>query len=126
MQFFKSPLFIVCSILFLLHQLLQHVFSINIALADAYLDNIMAMPIVLTILQAERQILFKRALAYQLPVLEVFLATLYIILISELIFPLLTTRFTSDWLDVVFFLAGAGIYLIVEYSLKNKKVLYYK
>jgi hypothetical protein len=114
MDALKSPLFIICSILFLLHQLAQYALKLHIPPADAYLDNLVAMPIFLSLLVAERKILFKRDKAYRLSLLEVFLATVYVSLISELLFPLLAKRFTFDLLDFVFFLAGAALYLLIK------------
>lgn len=121
MEILKSPLFIISCILFIAHQLLQHVFKINIPIADAYLDNILAMPIILPLLLAERRYLFKRGSVYHLPLLEVILATIYVSLISELLFPLLSSRFTFDWLDFVFFFAGAAAYLVMERNRLKKK-----
>jgi hypothetical protein len=121
MEALKSPLFITSCILFIVHQLLQHVFKINIPLADEYLDNLLAMPIILPLLLVERRYLFKRGSTYRLPLLESILATIYVSLISELLFPLLSSRFTFDWLDFVFFFAGAGVYLVVEAYREKKK-----
>ena len=119
MESVKSPLFIICSVLFLLHQVAQYILEVRIPFVDAYLDNLVAMPIFLALLMAERRILFKRDATYKLSVLEVFLATAYISLISELLFPLLASRFTFDPFDVAFFFAGAALFLIIkpkEYS----------
>lgn len=124
MEMLKSPLFIISCILFVGHQLLQHVFKINIPLADAYLDNFLAMPIILPLLLAERRYLFKRGGTYHLPLLEVILATIYISLISELLFPLLSSRFTFDWLDFAFFIAGAALYVLVERKLEHKTAIH--
>lgn len=114
MKAFKSSLFIVCAILFLLHQLVQYVFKIKLSFADAYLDNMVAMPIILTLLHAERIYLFKRGASYRLTTLEIILATLYIAVMSEVLFPLLSPSFIFDWYDFVFFFAGAALFLITE------------
>lgn len=103
-----------CVVLFLVHQVLQYMLNIRIALADAYLDNLLAMPIILTLLVAERRHLFKRGPDYRLPLLEVGLATLYISMVSELLFPLLSSRFTFDLLDYFFFISGAVLFIIVN------------
>lgn len=120
MEILKSPLFITSCVIFIAHQLLQHVFKINIPLANAYLDNFLAMPIILPLLLAERRYLFKRGGTYHLPLLEVILATIYVSLISELLFPLLSSRFTFDWLDFAFFFAGAAVYVLVERNTESK------
>jgi hypothetical protein len=112
MQALKSPLFIVSTLFFLLHQWTQHVFKIKMLFADAYLDNLLAMPIILTLLRAERSYLFKKGASYRLTILDIILTTVYIAVLSELLFPILSPRFTFDWLDFVFFFAGAALFLI--------------
>ena len=114
MKALKSPLFIVSCVLFLVHQLLQHSFKVPVPFADAYLDNILAMPIILTLLVAERRCLFNRGVAYNLSLQEVLLTTADISLVSEYLFPFLSTRFVTDPMDFVFFFAGTGLYLLNE------------
>jgi hypothetical protein len=110
----NTPLFIICSALFLLHQALQHLLKVKLPLADAYLDNLLAMPVILTLLVAERRHLFRKGADYRLSLLEVILATAYVSAISEWLFPLLSNRFTSDLPDIVFFFAGAGLYYFFQ------------
>lgn len=121
MQTLKSPLFIVSIALFLLHQVLQHLLKISLPLADRYLDNLLAMPIILSLLLAERRHLFRRGNSYQLSWLEIVLATLYVSAISEWLFPVLSKRFTFDPLDFVFFFGGAGIFYLVHKQLRARK-----
>jgi hypothetical protein len=112
MEILKSPLFIICTVLFVLHQVLQHVLHLYIPIVDAYLDNLSAMPIILSLLVAERRLLFKRGVGYQMSIIEIILAAVYISIISELLFPLLSSRFVFDWMDFVFFFIGAAMYYI--------------
>jgi hypothetical protein len=110
----KSPLFIICSALFLLHQALQHLLKVSLPVADAYLDNFLAMPVILTLLVAERRYLFRRGTDYRLTLLEVILAIAYVSAVSEWLFPLLSNRFITDLPDVLFFFAGAGLYYFFQ------------
>ena len=55
-----SPLFVVCSFLFLVHLLLQLRLGIRLSFADAYLDNFLAMPVILSLLKVEHSLLFKK------------------------------------------------------------------
>ena len=109
-----SPLFIVCSLLFLAHQLLQHVLNVIIPLVDAYADPLLAMPIILTILEWEQKILFRKSKDHRLTGLTIVLATLYIAVISELVFPALSPRFVFDWVDIVLYFTGTGLFVIYE------------
>jgi hypothetical protein len=122
METLKSPLFIICCALFLLHQVLQHLVKIKIQIVDDYLDNLLAMPVILTFLLAERRFIFKRGISYQLPLLETLLATVYVNVISEWLFPWLSNRFTYDSLDFVFFFAGAGIFYLAHNKKEAEKV----
>ncbi len=44
-----------------------------------------------------------------LPIIDVVvvIATVYFIVIAEIVFPLLSPRFTGDWYDVLFYIAGS-------------------
>lgn len=110
MALFRSPVFVVCCLLFVLHQLLQKAFKVSIPFVDQYLDNLLAMPIILTLLLAERQYLFKRGKQYRLPLLDVMLGTLFVAFVSEVLFPKLSDAFTGDWLDLVFYAIGSVIF----------------
>lgn len=110
MSILKSPVFIICCVLFLLHQLLQKVFNIAMPLIDQYADVLLAMPIILTLLVLERRLLFRRGNNYRLTILEVVIATLFVAFVSEVLFPAFSDSFTGDWLDVLFFAIGAAVY----------------
>ena len=111
---FKTPLFGASSILFLLHQLLQWGLKINIPVADAYLDNLLVMPILLTLWLAEKIWLFKAPHHYQLTLLEVIMATVYVLLVTEWLFPLISSRFTFDAWDIPITIAGSVIYFLTS------------
>lgn len=110
MNVLKSPVFIICCLLFALHQLLQKGLDISLPLIDQYLDNLLAMPIILTFLLVERRILFRRGKGYRLSALDVVMATVYIVIISEIVFPLFSDSFVTDWRDVIFYVLGSLIY----------------
>lgn len=110
MEVLRRPLFLICAGLFALHQALQWFFKIHLPFADAYLDNILAMPIVLTLWLAEKQLLFKKERTYELSLAEIVTATIYILLITEWLFPLLSSRFTADGWDILFTALGSLLY----------------
>ena len=49
-----SPIFIIVTILLFLHQITQKVLLINLPYIDAYLDDLLAMPFVLSIFLIEQ------------------------------------------------------------------------
>lgn len=110
MNVLKSPVFIISCVLFALHQLLQKGLDISLPLIDSYLDNLLAMPIILTFLLVERRILFRRGKGYSLSAMDVILATVYIVIIAEVVFPLLSDNFVTDWRDVIFYALGSLIF----------------
>lgn len=121
MEILKSPVFVISCILFGLHQALQKLFHISVPYLDLYLDNLLAMPIILTLLLFERRMLFKRGSHYRLPVLDVVVATIYIVFIAEVIFPLLSERFVTDWWDVLFYALGSMLFLLTINRLPSGK-----
>ena len=106
----RSPFFIICLLLFIIHQVMQKGMDIHYKWFDRYLDNLLAMPVILTLLQAERIFLFRKGSAYLLPLFEIVMATLYIILITEIIFPIFSKNFTPDWADIFFYFAGSLLF----------------
>lgn len=121
MKVLTSPVFIICALLFIVHQVLQKGLDITFSLIDRYLDNLLAMPIILSLLLVERQYLFKRGKTYRLPALEVVIATVFITLISEIVFPLLSKKFTTDWWDVVFLGLGSLIFYTTINTIPGKR-----
>ncbi len=121
MKVLTSPAFIICALLFIIHQVLQKGLDITFPLADRYLDNLLTMPIVLSLLLVERQYLFKRGDAYRLSALQVVVATVFIMLISEVIFPLLSEEFTTDWWDVVFLGLGSLLFYTTINTIPKKR-----
>ncbi len=112
MKLLYSPVFILCCILFVMHQVAQKVMKVSIPLADSYLDNILATPILLTLVVVERRILFKRGTDYILTPMEVIMATLFIILVSEFLFPFVSPDFTFDWVDILCYILGSVLFHI--------------
>jgi hypothetical protein len=110
MAVFRSPLFIICLMLFIVHQVITKGMNIQLGWIDNYLDSLLAMPVILTLWLAERRWLFRQGSSYLLPALHVVMATLYIALVAEMVFPLLSRRFTSDWLDVVCYAVGSILF----------------
>ncbi len=110
MKVLKSPVFIICSLLFIIHQWMQKLMDIHFSLFDRYLDNLLAMPIILTLLMIERRYLLGRNQSFRLSALEIIIATIVIILAAEVIFPILSRNFTTDWWDLFFYSAGSVIF----------------
>ncbi|WKN40533.1 hypothetical protein [Tunicatimonas pelagia] len=121
MKVLTSPVFIICALLFIIHQVLQKGLDITFPMVDRYLDNLLTMPIILSLLLVERQYLFKRGKAYRLLALDVVVATVFITLVSEILFPLFSDDFTTDWWDVAFLALGSLIFYITINTIPTKE-----
>jgi predicted membrane channel-forming protein YqfA (hemolysin III family) len=67
------------------------------------------MPVILFLLLAEKKYIYKQK-DQKLSLLFVIIATLYVALVTEWLFPLLSERFTRDWFDLVFYSLGSVFY----------------
>ena len=104
----QHPLFLFSLTLLILHQLWQPLYPIW--WIDAYLDDLLCMPIVLTILLFEWQFILKTD--YQFSWFEVCCITLFIGVFYEEILPQFNADFTADRLDYLFYgLGSLGFYL---------------
>jgi hypothetical protein len=112
MKSLLSPLFVFSFTIFIVHQVAQKFFNLHFHLIDRYLDSVLAMPVILHLLKVERVLIFKKGDGYQLSVLEISMATVYVILMSEILFPILSDKFTSDLTDVFFYFAGSLVYYL--------------
>jgi hypothetical protein len=108
-------LFTACLALFIAHQLLQKVLNISLPYVDSYLDPLLCMPILLYLLLIERSYFWKQKVT-SLSSATIIAATVFIIVISEIFFPLYTTAFVFDEIDIALYFLGAGFY----YSCMNK------
>lgn len=119
MAVIKSPVFLICCGLFILHQIFQKLLNIHIPVIDDYLDSLLAMPVILTFVLLEKQWLFKKGITYQLPVLDIILVTFYLAIVTEVIFPKLSEHFKADWIDVALYIVGSMIFHLTI----NKRVM---
>lgn len=107
MKTLLQPAFLFVFIVFLLHQFVEKILNFHVPILDNYLDPLLCTPIMLTFLLFERRVFFRQGGTFTHSRLEIFVATICIICISELLFPYLSPKFTADWLDVVGMLCGS-------------------
>jgi hypothetical protein len=111
MKHLPNILFTICALVFATHQYLQKIASIGISLADSYLDPLLAMPLILHLINIERQWLFKQA---RLSRKEICGYYILIIFISEIVFSHFSAKFTFDIIDMLLYAVGAILYIIVD------------
>jgi hypothetical protein len=109
-QDLKRRIFLIVSlILFLAHQLVQKVWGGAIPVADAYLDPLLCMPLLLAALTWQQRWLSGRP---RLRLAEIILATAMVAFFSEWLFPRWSDSFTADPWDVAAYFAGAGLFFL--------------
>lgn len=94
---------IIPALLFALHQILQHKLGITTRLVDSYLDPFCMGALAPALLALERNLVGARDRLHWLE-----LSALFVILTitSEIIFPVLSNRFTQDWWDATAIFVG--------------------
>src|SRR5690606_710956 len=102
-QNIKSSLFhpITCFsiILFLIHQIFQHILNISLPILDNYLDMFLMGIIILSLRLFEKRIILFGSKGSGLSNYEIVLISIIVPLITEIIFPLFNSSFTSDLFD---------------------------
>lgn len=99
--------------LFLLHQMLQYGFGYTITIADGYLDPFTAPIVLLGAWQFERNWFFgKKAITSRLYLMEIIAMTVYVALVGEFLFPLLSSKFYYDPIDFFAYALGGLCYQI--------------
>lgn len=86
------------AVLFVAHQVLQHLVMIKVPLADNYLDPFCFSAIILVTYEYERG----KWIGHEpLLIFETIAWVIVLSVVSELLFPLLSSSFTSDWCDAL-------------------------
>lgn len=119
MRFFGQITFLVPAILFVVHQLLERFAHIHISLVDNHMDPLLCPIILLSFYLFQwRHLIFKDP-TYRLPFLDVIIATIFLAIVSEELFPLLSPHFTADIYDYfAFFVGGTYFYFTINQSSK--------
>ena len=89
------------------HQILQKGFDIFLPLAHCYLDDVLAMPLLLAVWRWERR------WWWQIPILrkrDILLFTLFLFFLFEIVLPQYSTAYTADWWDGLAYLVGAILF----------------
>jgi len=107
MSVLKNPFFIFSCLLFWVNQYIERIQGIYIPYVHAYLDDLLAMPVVLGItLQAFRWFHPLRE-KFVFTKTHVIIAVVYFSLIFEVILPMKSETYTRDWWDVLCYAIGA-------------------
>lgn len=107
MEPLRQPAWWIPFLLFLLHQFIQYILGWSTPWVDAYLDPLLALPILLGLLLFERRLVFR---IKRLSLLEVTVVSVVLAIIFEEGFPRLEPAFVRDHFDYLAYLVGAGYF----------------
>jgi len=128
MKVLKNPFWLVCVILFTLHQVAQKSLGWNFWWADNYLDPLLGIPILLGLVLAERRFFIKKFLAnrnasptknstntrhnklYTFSIFEISVVVVALSIIFEEGFPRWVEGFTKDYFDYLAYFVGALLF----------------
>ncbi len=102
-------IWLISMLLFVGHQILQKALSINIKWLDNWLDPLLFPIILMPLLRWERQIITGKQ-RYVFSVFESAVVIISLVILSELLFPLLSNRFTADPIDGVVIIIGGILF----------------
>ena len=89
------------------HQVLQKVMGIHHPFLASYLDDVLCMPIFLSLWNWERKNFWRWD---RLDKIDIIYFTLLVFLLFEFILPLFVSSCTSDWWDGLAYAAGSSLY----------------
>ncbi|MBB6609553.1 hypothetical protein H7F15_00750 [Pontibacter sp. Tf4] len=120
MRTLTHPVFIGSLLLFLLNQVLE-LQQVHIKLLAHYLDDLLCMPVVLTIALTAERLYFRNPAFVFAPVYSVVAVVLFSICF-ELVLPAFSSKYTADALDMVFYSLGALIFQVTVNKPLNRAV----
>ena len=100
--------FILPLLAFIVHQIVEHYFKKPLPILDNYLDPFCASVLILHALAFERRFLVD----WSLTLLDVVIAVVLLAIVSELVFPYFSYKFTSDIWDALSFALG-GVWFVL-------------
>jgi hypothetical protein len=115
----RHPLVFVSILLFLVHQIIEKGFNYSIPISDAYLDDLVCMPIILGIGTQIIQWIHPVKSLYFLDKNAIILTVIFYSILFEGILPFVNPSiYIVDWVDIVMYSVGA----ILFYNFVSKKV----
>lgn len=116
MSVLKNPFFWIPALLFTLNQLIERILNIHIPYIHAYLDDLLAMPVILGITLQVYRWIHPLKDAFIFTKAQTFVGFAYISFIFEWFLPRFSATYTADPWDVVCY----GIGTLVFYHFINK------
>jgi len=112
----KNPYFYIPAILFWINQILEKRFEIFIPFVHAYLDDLLAMPVILGISLIIFRIIHPLKSRFTFTKTQIIIGTAYISFLFEYLLPKWSPNYTSDPWDLACYAVGS----LVFYKMINK------
>lgn len=114
-----SPIFVITTILLIIHQITQKILLINCPFIDAYLDDFLAMPFILSIFLIEQ--LFWNRRTTNLTIFEIVIFTTVFAIFFEEIVPKFNANYTKDYWDYFAYSFGSCLFYFTVNQLVNNE-----
>jgi hypothetical protein len=119
MTVFKNPFFWIPCLLFWINQLLEKHFLVFIPILHEYLDDLLAMPVVLGLTLFVFRKIHPLKENFTFSITQVLIGTIYFAVLFEILLPLWSNKYTSDPIDAIAYGIGAWVF----YKYINKRSL---
>ena len=106
------PYFLIAILLYLIVHLGRFGWYEPIKIVNSYLTDLLCMPIILTFCLAGIRLL-KRIPTYVLTLPMIVAMTTFYAILFEYYLPNANSKYTADFVDVIMYFAGAGLYWII-------------
>ncbi len=110
MSVFKNPFFITSCILFWFNQILERGFDVYIPYVHSYLDDLLAMPVILGITLQVYRWIHPLKNRFVFTKIQIIIGVAYFAILFEGLLPLWSPFYTSDWLDILCYIIGAFVF----------------
>lgn len=118
LKYYRIELIVI--LLALLHQVLQKGFHLKLGWVDNYGDDLLAVPFVSACILILENTLFYKNHQRKHSIGQLLFIFFFISVFFEIIAPKISTSYTFDWLDILFYFFGLIFILL---NLKTKKIV---
>ncbi len=109
-QLLRNPIFVVSCLLFWINLILEKGFNIFIPWVNSYLDDLLCMPVLLTLSLFLLNMAYRTLFVWGFKPWYIVLAVIQISIIFEIILPAISATYISDPWDVLAYATGAWVH----------------
>jgi hypothetical protein len=110
MSVLKNPVFFISCILFWFNQILERGFEVYIPYIHSYLDDLLAMPVILGITLQVYRWIHPLKDKFVFTKIHIIVGVAYFSILFEVLLPLWSPIYTADWFDILCYIFGALVF----------------